>query len=172
MPMFQATVPVLIRSLGSLKSFLAEASESAEQRGFPADRFLSLRLAPDMFDLCRNVQTACDTAKFAPARLSGKSAPSHPDTETTMEELVARIEKTIEYLKTFNEEDFQGAASRQIELPFLPEGKCLLGDQYLNGFVLPNFYFHLTTTYSILRHNGVLLGKRKFIGELPLVDIG
>ncbi|MGB1016855.1 MAG: DUF1993 domain-containing protein, partial [Nannocystaceae bacterium] len=131
---------------------------------------LTSRLAPDQYPLTRQVQIACDSAKFAGARLTGKDAPKHEDTETTYEQLTARITSTIEYLNTLVAADFEGCEDKTVELPFLP-GKGVKGSDYLKDFVLPNFYFHATTAYAILRHNGIDVGKRDYIGSMPLFDV-
>lgn len=116
------------------------------------------------------MQAACDAAKFAAARLSGKEPPKHPDTETTLDELHARIGSVVAYLKTFQARDFDGAATRIVGLPWMP-GKGLAGRDYLQQLSAPNFFFHVTTAYSILRHNGVPLGKVDYIGALNLCDL-
>lgn len=151
-------------SLGNLAGFLKKAQALAEAKKFDVDNFLHLRLAPDMFQLTRQIQSTCDTAKNTAARLSGKEAPKHEDNETSVEELLARIEKTRTYLGTFAEADFAETATRKIELSFLP-GMHILGQDYAMQFALPNFYFHMSTSYNLLRGNGVEIGKRDFIGE-------
>ncbi len=127
--------------------------------------FLGFRLAPDQFPLARQVQITCDTAKLGAARLAGKEAPSHPDTETTVEELRARIRSVIAYLDTFTAKDFEAAATRSITQPRW-EGKTMTGEDYFLEHVVPNFFFHATTTYAILRHNGVPVGKKDYLGAL------
>ena len=112
---------------------------------------------------------SCDCAKFLAARLSGKDAPQHPDTERTLDEARARIQTCLAYLETFQAKDFEGAETRLVELAHF-EGKVLKGSEYLVGLALPNLYFHVTTAYALLRHNGVDVGKRDFIGALPLQD--
>ena len=116
--------------------------------------------------MIRQVQIACDTAKLGAARLAGKEAPTHADTEKTLPELKARINDVITYLGTFKPEDFQGAHERKISQPRW-EGKYLTGTEYMIEHALPNIYFHITTTYSILRHNGVDVGKKDYLGEMP-----
>ena len=129
----------------------------------------SARLAPDQYPLTRQVQSSCDSAKFAAARLSGKEAPKHPDTETTVDELRARIKSCIAFLDTVSAADFKGAETKDVALPFL-EGKLIKGADYVNQMALPNFYFHVTHAYAILRHNGVELGKMQFIGHMNVFD--
>lgn len=155
------------KTLGQLDKWLEAAAAHASGKGFDANVFLSLRLAPDQFAFARQVQTACDTAKLAAARLTGKEAPKHPDTEQTLEELRARAKSVIEYLGSFSAADFDGAATRHVTQPRW-EGKFMLGDEYFREHALPNFYFHTTHVYAILRHNGVSLGKRDFLGALSL----
>ena len=165
MPLYNATVPQLSKMLGNLSRWLDEAIAYAESREFDPESLLQARLYPDQFALVRQVQAACDSAKFIGARLSDTEAPSHPDTETTLPELKARIESTIGFIQGLDEAAFEGAGERRLFLPFL-HGAWVSGDDYLNEFGLPNFYFHVTTAYAILRHNGVKLGKRTFIGNM------
>jgi hypothetical protein len=153
----------------NLDNWLKMASAFAEKKPFDPNLFLNFRLAPDQYPLARQVQIACDSAKFTAAYLCGKEAPKHPDTEQTMEELHARIKTCVEYLDTFTPADFDKAATQEVRLHFLP-GKVILGADYLNEMALPNFYFHVTTAYAIMRHNGVDLGKRDYIGTMKLRD--
>ncbi len=169
MSLFHATVPPLKKMLSNLDSWLDKAIAHAKAKSFDPETLLTARLAPDQYNLTRQIQSACDAAKFAPARLTGKDAPKHPDTETSIEQLRARIRSVIEYLDTYKEADFAGTEDKLIELPFFGS-KVIRGEEYLNGMQLPNFYFHLVSAYSILRHNGVDLGKRDFIGSLELRD--
>jgi hypothetical protein len=115
------------------------------------------------------VQSACDAAKYAAAYLSGQQAPSHPDTETTIAELRARVEKCLSYLATFEAGDFAGAEERRVSPPWM-QGNSVRGDQYLMRLSMPNFFFHVTTAYAILRHNGVSLGKADYIGVKSFTD--
>jgi len=155
------------KDLGQLVGWLDAASEHAKTRSFDPDLFLAVRLAPDQFPLLRQVQTACDTAKLSVSRLTGKPAPSHADDEKTMAELRARIAATIEYLGGFTAADFEGAAGRSVTTARW-EGKTMSGADYFIEHALPNFFFHLTHTYAMLRHSGVALGKRDFLGTLSL----
>jgi hypothetical protein len=167
MNLYDITVPQLVKMLRNVDSWLVKATQHAEAKKFDVNNLISARLAPDQFPFARQVQTVCDNAKFVAGRLTGKEWPSHPDTETTFEQLRARIAAVITYLDTFKAEDFAGASERKISLPWM-EGKWMTGDEYVSQFALTNFYFHVTTTYAILRHNGVDLGKRDFIGGVPM----
>jgi hypothetical protein len=157
------------KMLNGLDRWLDKATAHAKQKSFDVNVLADARLAPDQFPLTRQVQSACDAAKFAAAYLSGKQAPSHPDTEKTVEELRARIKTCLSFLETVTTADLEGAEERKVAPPWL-HGKWLRGDQYLVQLAVPNFLFHVTTAYSILRHNGVDLGKMDFIGELPIRD--
>ena len=167
MSLYDATVPQLSKMLANLDKWLETAIAHAKTKAFDPNVLVSARLAPDQYPLARQVQSTCDAAKYAAARLTGKEPPKHPDTEQTMDELRARVATCKAYVETITKADFAGAADRAIALPFL-EGKTILGTDYVNEMVLPNFYFHLTTAYAILRHNGVALGKMDFIGSLKL----
>lgn len=125
---------------------------------------LEARLAEDMFNFTKQVQTFTDLAKFGPSRLTGKKAPSFEDNETTYEELHTRLEKTLAHIDSFEADDFKDSATLDVMLRFFPGP--LSGTDYLHQFLIPNFYFHLTTAYAILRHNGVALGKRDFLGQM------
>jgi hypothetical protein len=153
--------------LGQLDKWLEAAAAHAQSRSFDANVFLELRLAPDQFPLLRQVQTACDTAKLAASRLSGKDAPKHADQEKTLDELRARVQSVIAYLSDFPEKDFEAAAKRVVTQPRW-EGKTMSGADYFVEHALPNFFFHASHTYAILRHNGVPLGKRDYLGALSL----
>lgn len=162
---FELTVPQLAKTLRNLDKWLRAAEAYAEQRKFPVDNLIHCRLAPDQYPLVRQVQTACDNAKFIAGRLAGKDWPAHADTETTFEQLHQRIASVQTYLETFKPEDF--AADRKISLPWMAP-KWLTGTDYLVQFGLPNFYFHVALAYGILRHNGVPLTKTDYIGGLPM----
>ena len=154
--------------LRNIQKWLDKAVTFAAEKKFDPSVLLSARLAPDMFGLARQIQSACDSAKGNAARLAGKDAPSHPDTETTIDELKARIDATLQFLETFKESDFEGADTRKISLGWM-QGKHVVGADYARQFALANFHFHITTSYLILRHNGVPLGKMDFIGALNMV---
>ena len=155
------------KQLGQLDKWLEAAAADAKARSFDPNVFLGLRLAPDQFAFARQVQTACDTAKLGASRLTGKEAPSQPDTEQTLEELHARVRSVIAYLDTLSAKDFEGAAARVVTQPRW-EGKVMSGSDYFVEHALPNFYFHLTHAFAILRHNGVNIGKRDYLGTLSL----
>ena len=140
-------------------------SQTAKEKSFDPNLFLGFRLSPDQFAFARQVQTACDTAKLAASRLTGKEAPAQPDTEKTLEELRARVQSVIAYLDGFSAKDFAGAATVTVTQPRW-EGKTMTGADYFLEHALPNFFFHLTHVYALLRHNGVSIGKRDFLGTL------
>jgi hypothetical protein len=155
------------KMLRNVDGWLTKAAAHAEAKKYDTAVLVQTRLAPDMFAFARQVQSACDTAKYAAARAAGKEAPSHPDTETTFAELSARIGKVVEYLGTFTAADFAGADSRTIALPRW-EGKSMTAIDYLVEHAIPNFYFHVTTAYAILRQAGVDVGKRDYLGTLTM----
>ena len=159
------------KTLGNLQSMLDQAVVYAEAKKFDVEVLLQARLAPDQFSFIRQVQIACDTAKLAAARLANKEgdAPEHPDTEQTVAEIKGRINSVRTYLGGFTAADFADAAERRITQPRW-KGKSLSGEQFLIQHALPNLYFHVTTAYAILRHNGVEIGKKDFLGELPYRD--
>jgi len=162
-------VPQYAKMLHSIEGWLDKAAAHAKAKNFEIDTLLHARLAPDMFSLDRQIQSACDTAKFSAAYLSGKEPPVHPDTEKTVAELRARIQSCLAFLETVKEADVAGAEERKVSPKFL-KGKWVRGDQFLLQMSLPNFYFHVTTAYAILRHNGVDVGKTDFIGGMPVRD--
>lgn len=151
--------------LRNADAWLDKAVAHAAARKFDPDVLMQARLAPDMFSFSRQVQSACDQAKFAAARTTGKEAPAHADTETTIAELKQRIAAVVAYLDGFSERDFEGVEERTVSLPRW-EGKSLTAMHYLLEHSLPNFFFHLTTAYALLRHNGIDVGKRDYIGAL------
>jgi hypothetical protein len=161
------TIREMKKMLGQLSKWLDAAASHAQSKSFDPNVFVGLRLAPDQFPLARQVQTACDTLKLATSRLTGKDAPSHPDTEQTLDELKERVKSTLAFVDGFTAKDFEGAATRVIKNPRW-EGKVMHGSEFFHEHVLPNFFFHLTHTYAILRHNGVSLGKRDYLGPLSL----
>ena len=167
---YRVTVPTFIKMLGGLKNVLAKAEAHAKEANLDEDTFVNDRLAPDMFPLVKQVQVACDNAKGAVSRLSGKEAPKMDDTETTFAQLQTRIDKTLEYLQSVTEADFAGAEERQIVLPYFP-GKYLTGTDYALEYAVPNFLFHVTTAYGIVRKNGVQIGKADFVNGLPFKDL-
>lgn len=162
--MYEASVPVFAARLKALSNVLAAAEKNALDRKIDPQVFLTSRLAPDMYALTRQVQIATDHAKGAPSRLAGREVPKYEDNETSFADLEARIAKTIAYLETFSPADFDGSDDKMIELKLGGRETTLSGLQYLLHLAMPNFYFHITTAYDILRHNGVPLGKATFIG--------
>lgn len=151
--------------LGSLDHCIDKAIAYAGAKKFDPNVLAQARLAPDMFPFVRQVQAACDSAKLAAARLAGKDAPSHPDTEQTLDECKKRIATVVAYLDTFSAKDFDGVADRTVTTPRW-EGKSMTAINYYVEHALPNFFFHLTSAYAILRHNGVDVGKRDYLGAL------
>lgn len=165
--MFQAAVPPSIHALVSLGGVLAKGASHAEEQGTDPALLLAARLAPDMLPLTRQVQIACDMVKNGCARLAALEPPSFPDTETTFPDLQDRIERTLGYLALLSPDAIKGSETRVITLKLGGKEKRVEGIAYLFGFVLPNLFFHTATAYNILRHNGVALGKRDFLGALP-----
>ena len=157
----------LTKMLDNLDQWIDLAIAHAEKKKFSPEVYVAARLAPDQYDFARQIQSACDAAKFAGAYLAGQTAPSHPDTEKTLPELRARIKTCTTYMKTLMASDFAGAEERRVS-PKWMGGKWVTGSDYLNQIAVPNFYFHATTAYSILRHNGVELGKSQFMGAIPM----
>jgi hypothetical protein len=151
--------------LGQLDTWLSAAHAHAQAKSFDPAVYLTLRLAPDQFAFVRQVQIACDTAKLCASRLTGKDAPKQDDNEKTLDELRTRVSSTIAYLDGLTAKDFEGAATRTVTQPRW-EGKTMSGANYFLEHAVPNFYFHATHTYAILRHNGVPLGKRDYLGPL------
>jgi hypothetical protein len=170
MSLYDETVPQFTNMLSNIDAWLDLAVEHGKKKGFDPAVLLTSRLAPDQFHLVRQVQAACDQAKAAAARLTGQEPPKHPDTETTIDELKARTAKVRDYLVTFTPKHFEGAEERLVPLAFM-QGKGMRGVDYARQFVLPNFYFHATLVYEILRHNGVDLGKRHFVTNVTLRDL-
>ncbi len=164
--LYEITVPQFTKMLHNLNLMMDKAAQNSVERKFEMDVLLNSRLAPDQFNFIRQVQIACDTAKFYAARMTGKEAPVNEDTEKTLPELKARIETVIGYLNSFKAEDFKGAEERKISQPRW-EGKYLTGFEFATQHAIPNVYFHVATAYAILRHNGVPVGKKDFLGEMP-----
>jgi len=154
------------KTLGNLSAILDVANQYSEAKKLDPSVLLNSRLIADQFNLIRQVQIACDSAKLAAARLAGKEAPVHEDKEQTVAELKTRIESVQAYLKTFKADDFKGFEERKITQPRW-EGKWLTGSDYLHQHAVPNVYFHVTTAYAILRANGVDIGKKNYLGEMP-----
>lgn len=163
--MYNASIPVFVRMLGNLNGILKKAEEYAVARKIDPSVFINARLAPDMFTLSRQVQIATDGVKGCAARLAGIEIPSYADTETSFPELYARINKTIEFLNTVTEKQLDGTEDKKINLKVGTRELSFIGQVYLLNFVIPNLYFHITTAYGILRHNGVDIGKIDFLGK-------
>lgn len=159
-------VSVLTRSLANLKAVLEKAKAHAQEHKIDESVLVNARLYPDMFPLSRQVQVATDMARGGAARLSGAEPPSYQDTETTFDELIARVEHTVEYMRGLDERAFDGAATRDIVRPVRGQPHKFTDLNYLLQYVTPNVYFHVATAYDILRHNGVKLGKADFLGNL------
>ena len=169
MSISSASIPVFEIGLNALSVILDKAEAHAEAKKIDPTVLLNARLFPDMFPLTRQVQIACDQAKNGAARLAGLEPPKHEDNEKTFAELKERIAKALAYVKTLDAKAIDAAADRQVTFPLGPNNKGhMKGADFLNHFVLPNFYFHLTTAYDILRHCGLEVGKRDFLGAIPL----
>ena len=169
MSTYFATVTQMKKMLGQLDGWIDKAHAFADAKKFDAKTLLSARLAPDQFPLLQQIRSACDAAKFGAARAAGKDAPKHPDNETSFDELRARIKDVVGYLDGFTAKDFEGADERTVVLSFIP-GKALRAGDYFTELALPNFFFHISHAYAILRHNGVDLGKMDYMGPLTLRD--
>ena len=167
MNLYDATVPVFTKLLTGINGWLDKAAALADTKKFDVQVLLDSRLAPDQYAFIGQVQGACDQAKFTVAKLTGKEPPAHPDTEKTVADLRARIKTCVDYLNTFKREDFDKAEERMCSHSWMG-GKQMRGGDYLDHYALPNFHFHMTTAYAILRHNGVPLGKTDYVVNLPL----
>jgi hypothetical protein len=165
--MIYQSIRQMDKMLGQLDTWLVKTTEYAHKKPFDANTLLAFRLAPDQYPFVRQVQLSCDHAKFASSRLSGKEAPKHADDEQTIDGLHARILAVRTWLAGFSAADFEGAEKHSVTLPRW-EGKVLTGGDYLLEYAMPNFFFHLTNAYAILRHNGVDLGKKDYVGQLSL----
>jgi hypothetical protein len=164
-----ATIKQFAKMLGNLEQWLDKAVAFAETKKFDPDTLLQARLAPDQFAFVRQVQSACDAAKYAAAYLAGQTAPSHPDTEATIADLRTRLRTCVRYLESVPASAYAGAADRRVAPPWL-QGRWFRGADYLRELAVPNFYFHVTSAYAILRHNGVDLGKMDYIGSITTHD--
>lgn len=159
-------IRLFTKTLENLEKWMDKADEHARARSFEVDVLAQSRLAPDQFSFVQQVQSACDQAKYAAAYLGGKTPPSHPDSEKTFAELRERIRKCTSFLGTVGEADLAKGEERKVAPPWLG-GRWLRGGDYLVELAVPNFFFHATMAYAILRHNGVSLGKMDYIGSLP-----
>jgi hypothetical protein len=164
--MYQASVPAFVQMLSSLAAILDKAEAHAAERKIDPGILLGWRLAPDMFALARQVQIATDHAKGCCARLAGVEVPKYPDDETSFADLRARIARTIDFVRGFAPSDIDGSEDRDLTITAGTRELRFKGQQYLVSFALPNFYFHITTAYDILRQCGLPIGKRDFIGAI------
>ena len=165
MSMYQASVPVFTAMLNNLSALLEKAMAHAEAKKIDPAVLVNARLYPDMFPLVRQVQIATDNAKGCSARLAGLEPPKFEDNETGFSELVARIRKTTDYLASLKAEQIDGSEQREITLKFRDSVRRFVGMPYLLHYAMPNFYFHVTTAYAILRHSGVEVGKQDYLGK-------
>ncbi|MBS0447157.1 MAG: DUF1993 domain-containing protein [Proteobacteria bacterium] len=164
--MYTASVPQFTRILGNLVSWFAKAEAHAEAKKFDPSVYFELRLAPDMLAFAKQVQIACDTVKFAVARLSDVEAPKFEDNEKTFAELRQRVQRTLDYIQSVPADKIDGTDAKEVTLPRRDGPLTMTGEAYLQRFVLPNFFFHATMTYALLRQAGVDLGKMDFLGAL------
>ena len=161
--LYDASVPVFTRALGVLSTLLTKAEAHAAETGIAVTDLLEARLAPNMFHLTRQIQAACDAAKFGAARPAGVTPPSHPDTETTFAELQARIKAVLDFINGIGEAAFEGAETRPVTLKTSGGELPFTGQDYLLAFAIPNFFFHVVTAYDILRHKGLALEKKDYL---------
>ena len=167
MSFYDASVPAFLQILGSLSGILTKAEAHCKAKNIQPEVLLSARLYPDMLSFTRQIQLACDFSGKACARVTHSEVPSTPDTEKSFEELQQRLPKTIEYIRTFKPAQFDGVDTKEVTFPSGPsQTRTLPGQQFLNQVVFPNFYFHAATAHGILRHNGVEIGKRDFMGAV------
>ncbi len=164
--LYEFSIPVLLRGLSNLSVLLDKGAAHAAEKKFDSAVLVQARLYPDMFPLSRQVQIACDTAKGAAARLAGIEIPKHEDNEVTLADLKQRIAKTVDFLATVSAEKMKDAEGRSIEIKTPNRTFKFTARSYVTDFVLPNFYFHSTATYALLRHNGVEVGKADFLGAI------
>lgn len=166
MTMYQSSVPTFIHMLTSLSALLQKAAAHVSAKKIDPTVLAGSRLFPDMLPLTKQVQIATDNAKGCSARLAGQQPPAYEDNEVTLDDLIARVQKTIDYLNTFNPLQIDGSENRNIDLKVGPYELKFTGQHYLERFALPNFYFHVVTAYNILRHNGVEIGKQDYLGKI------
>lgn len=164
--MYQAFIPGTVRALENFIAILEKTAAHAQAKKIDPSVFINARLAPDMFPLLRQVQIASDTVKGGVARLAGEEPPKYEDFETTFAELVARLRKTIAFLQSFTPAQIDGSEERPVVIKMRTGELNFRGQDYLLSFVLPNLYFHITTAYAIVRHNGVEIGKKDFLGKI------
>ena len=164
--MHSASVPIFVRQLGQLLTWLDKAEAHAAAKKFDPAVYLGLRLAPDMLGFTKQIQIACDTVKFCVARLAGTEAPKFADDEASLADLRDRVRKTIDYAHSVPAAQVDGSEAREITVPRRDGSITMRGEAYLKEFALPNFFFHITAAYALLRHNGVELGKGDFLGQI------
>lgn len=165
--MYEASIPAFVHTLRNLRAILEKGAAHAAAKKFDPAVLAGSRLFPDMLPLTRQIQIASDAAKGAAARLAGVEAPKFEDTETTIAELIARIDKTIDYLQSFKPEQLDGSENRTITMKVPSQTFTFPGLIYLRHWAIPNFFFHVTTAYALLRHNGIEIGKADFLGQIP-----
>ena len=168
--MYYLTIRQFARTLRNLDAVLGKAQLYAQTRKFDVNNFCTMRLFPDMLPFIVQIRVACDHAKGTAAALAGKQPPKHEDTETTFEELRARIGKCLAYVDTLTQKDFEQTTPQTIVKVAYPAGKAMHADEFLFGRQIPNFYFHVVTAYAILRHGGVEVGKADYLGPLEILD--
>jgi uncharacterized protein len=164
--LYQATVPVFVQTLGSLAAITDKASAHAEAHKIDPAVLMGSRLRPDMLPFVRQTQIVCDGAKFMTGRLAGRETPKYEDNEASFDDIKARIKKTLDYIGGIDPHDIEAGENREIIFPLGPNKMKMNPADYIFHFALPNFYFHLTTAYGILRHNGVDIGKRDYLGAV------
>jgi hypothetical protein len=168
--MHSASVPIFVRMLGNMTVWLDKAEAHAQAKKFEPAVYLTSRLAPDMLPFTKQIQIACDAVKFGIARLAGVDAPKFEDNETSLADLRARIRKTIDFVESVPASKIDGSESRDVVVPRRDGSMTLKGEVYLKHFALPNFFFHVTTVYALLRHNGVELGKADYLGSMQALQ--
>jgi uncharacterized protein len=164
--MYSASTPVFVRMLTNLGTWLDKAEAHATAKKFEPSVYLGARFAPDMLPFTKQIQIACDMAKFGIARLAAVDAPKFDDTEASLAELRERVRATVDFIKSVPAAKIDGTDDKDVTIPRRDGTMTLKGEAYLKHFVLPNFFFHMTTTYALLRHNGVELGKIDFLGAM------
>jgi uncharacterized protein len=164
--MYSASVPIFVRMLENCGQWLDKAATHAQAKKFETAVYLEARLAPDMLPFTKQIQIACDGAKFAIARLADVEAPKFDDTETTLSDLHERVRATLAFIKSVPPAKLEGTENKEVTIPRRTGPVTLKGEAYLKHYALPNFFFHITTTYALLRHNGVDLGKMDYLGAI------
>jgi uncharacterized protein len=164
--LYEMTVPQFSKMLRNLSTILSKAAAYADAKKIDVNVLMQSRLYPDQFNLAKQIQVACDTAKLCASRLSGKDVPTHDDNLMSFVDIKSRLEQVVSYLNTYTAKDFAGAEKKNITTPRW-EGKSMTAQDYVVHHAIPNVYFHITTAYAILRHNGVEIGKKDYLGDLP-----